>query len=147
VVIARYNSSCYLALLFFLIETVGYLYGHLEASMVGFDMDQQNCVYHTTQTTLLRALHLTHFKAEKKSEISIMVQDSLKYPKCSPIIKELLTTLACNFLKLKLKSVPSFAISHTRHSCPHLSTAFPIRRKLMINYANLHGRPRRLETP
>jgi len=46
-----------------------------------------------------------------------MVQNSLKHLlKCSQIIKELLATFLCNIVKLKFKTVPSLAISHTKES-------------------------------
>ena len=42
-----------------------------------------------------------------------MVRNFFKYPpKCSQIIKELLATLVCNIVKLKLKIAPSLMISH-----------------------------------
>jgi len=56
-----------------------------------------------------------HPEAEKKMKIQIMVQNSFKYIlKCSQIFKESLAALACNIVKLKLKTAPSLAISHTK---------------------------------
>ena len=44
-----------------------------------------------------------------------MVQSSFKYLlKCSQIIKELFATVACNIVKLKLKTALSLAIFHVK---------------------------------
>jgi len=52
---------------------------------------------------------------QKISKFDILVQNSFKYlSKRLQIIKELLDTLACNIVKLKLKTAPSLAISHTK---------------------------------
>ena len=69
----------------------------------------------TAQTGLLRALHLIHPKAENFFKTLIMVQNSFKYLlKYPQIFKESLAALACNIVKLKLKTAPSLAISHTK---------------------------------
>jgi len=56
-----------------------------------------------------------HPEAEKKSKIQIMVQNSFNnLLKCSWGFRESLVALAFNIVKLKLKTAPSLAISHTK---------------------------------